>query len=147
MKKIISIFVLTALMFAVSCGGANAQDRTLKGPSSGYFWGATTDSLLQSDSITYEIRIKGDHVFDINLGLYVTKESGTVTNNFIIYGSMDGTNWTSTGDTIANSNASTGMATYKDIDDWNYPYIMIRGESGATAQEANYKMYYIFRYE
>lgn len=112
-----------------------------------YFWGATTDTLIASDDITLDLRVRGDVVRDITLGLYVTKVSGTVTNSFVVYSSIDGTNYTSTGDTITITNASTGLAGTINLDDFNAPYLRIKGVAGATAQKAWYKLYVINRNE
>lgn len=112
-----------------------------------YYWGATTDTLVASDTISLNLRVRGEVVRDITLGLYVTKVSGTVSNSFVVYSSIDGTNYTSTGDTITLSNASTGLAGTVNLDDYNAPYVKIVGISGATAQKAWYKLYVINRNE
>lgn len=112
-----------------------------------YYWGATTDTLVASDTISLNLRVRGDVVRDITLGLYATKVSGTVSNSFVIYSSIDGANYTTTGDTITLSNASTGLAGTINLDDYNAPYLKIIGIAGATAQKAWYKLYAINRNE
>lgn len=112
-----------------------------------YYWGATTDTLVASDDITLDLRVRGDVVRDITLGLYVTKVSGTVSNSFVVYSSIDGANYTTTGDTITLSNASTGLAGTVNLDDYNAPYLRIKGVAGATAQKAWYKLFVATRNE
>lgn len=151
MKKI--LFVIIAILAMCLQGMAQTtvnQTATSKSSLQGdyvYYWGATTDTLVASDDITLDIRVKGEGTPNIGLMLYVTKVSGTVTNSFVLYYSMDGVNYTTTGDTITLSNASTGVAGTVNLDDFVYPYLRIKGVAGATAQKAWYKLYLINRKE
>jgi hypothetical protein len=103
----------------------------------------TTDTLVENSTLDLLLRVTGSDVPQIGIGLYVTKVSGTITNNFILQSSMDGVNFTNV-DTIKLSNASTGM-NVKLLSNYNYPYLRIHGVSGATAQKAYYKVYAINR--
>lgn len=120
----------------------------VSGPTYAYFWGtAASDTLGASDTLDQVIRIKGDGLLQIEFQLDRTKVSGKVTNNFFVESSLDGTNWTRQ-DTIAHSNVATGVTLSTDecFDNWNWPYMRIRGVSGATAQKAWYKGWLIIRY-
>ena len=150
MKKIfglLAILVLSFSTFAQVNVATTATAKTLSQDTYVYFLGATTDTLVASDTITLDLRVKGINTPNVCIGLYLTKVSGTVTNSFITYYSMDGTNWTSTGDTLTNTNASTGLKWTINYDDYVYPYLRIRGIAGATAQKAWYKVYAINRGE
>jgi hypothetical protein len=104
-------------------------------------------TLIAYDDITLNLRVRGSATHNIAIVLYATKVSGTVTNTFVTYYSMDGVNYTSTGDTITLSNASTGLKGTINLDDYPYPYLRIKGAAGATAQKAYYKVFAISRAE
>ncbi len=145
MRKI--LFLIALLVASVSYAQTNvgtvSGSKTLAQDSYVYYLGKTTDTLGASDTLDLLLRVTGSDVPQLGLGLYVTKVSGTVTNNFILQSSMDGVNFTNV-DTIKLSNASTGM-NMKALTNYNYPYLRIRGISGATAQKAYYKVYAINR--
>jgi hypothetical protein len=144
MKNIILI-----LLFGLFFLNAEAQKRTwtgtLKGDSYGSLLGVSArDTLVASDTIIYSLRISDANVLDINLGLYTTKVSGTVTNNWFLDYSMDNATWTRLDTLAALSNASTGM-TVKRLENFNYPYLRVYALAGATTQKAHYKLWYIIR--
>lgn len=145
MRKI--LFLIALLVASVSYAQTNAGtvsgSKTLAQDSYVYYLGKTTDTLVANDTLDLLLRVTGSDVPQIGIGLYVTKVSGTVTNNFILQSSMDGVNFTDV-DTIKLSNASTGM-NMKALTNYNYPYLRIRGISGASAQKAYYKVYAINR--
>lgn len=145
MRKI--LFLIALLVASVSYAQTNvgtvSGSKTLAQDSYVYYLGKTTDTLGASDTLDLLLRVTGSDVPQLGLGLYVTKVSGTVTNNFILQSSMDGVNFTNV-DTIKLSNASTGM-NMKALTNYNYPYLRIRGISGATDQKAYYKVYAINR--
>lgn len=145
MRKI--LFLIALLVASVSYAQTNAGtvsgSKTLAQDSYVYYLGKTTDTLVANDTLDLLLRVTGSDVPQIGIGLYVTKVSGTVTNNFILQSSMDGVNFTNV-DTIQLSNASTGM-NMKALTNYNYPYLRIRGISGATPQKAYYKVYAINR--
>lgn len=145
MRKILfSIALLVAsVSYAQTNAGTVSGSKTLAQDSYVYYLGKPTDTLVASDTLDLLLRVTGADVPQIGIGLYVTKVSGTVTNNFILQSSMDGVNFTNV-DTIKLSNASTGM-NVKLLSNYNYPYLRIRGISGATAQKAYYKVYAINR--
>lgn len=112
-----------------------------------YYFGATTDTLIASDDITLDLRVRGEFSPNVALGLYMTKVSGTVTNTWVTYYSMDGVTYTTTGDTITMTNASTGLKGTINLDDYPYPYLRFKGVAGAVTQKAWYKVYAINRAE
>lgn len=145
MRKI--LFLIALLVASVSYAQTNAGtvsgSKTLAQDSYVYYLGKTTDTLVANDTLDLLLRVTGSDVPQIGIGLYVTKVSGTVTNNFILQSSMDGVNFTNV-DTITLSNASTGM-NMKALTNYNYPYLRIRGISDTTTQKAYYKVYAINR--
>ena len=145
MRKI--LFLIALLVASVSYAQTNvgvvSGSKTLAQDTYVYYLGKTTDTLVASDTLDLLLRVTGADVPQIGIGLYVTKVSGQVTNNFILQSSMDGVNFTNV-DTIKLSDASTGMNT-KALTNYNYPYLRIRGISGATPQKAYYKVYAINR--
>lgn len=132
---------------AVSLGYGNGI--SIASPTYGYVWGTSTrDTLVASDTIKAVVRLKSNTVQDVTLQLYTTKVSGTVTNKFYVYGSMDGTNWGDALDSITNTNVSTGInATVINLDDFSKPFIKLEGRAGATTQKAWYKLFWINRNE
>ncbi len=143
MKKIISIILFIGLFL-----GLNAQTAYLKTSKSldvtktsvQTFLGATTDTLSASDTLTLVLRVPKQDVQDMNCYLKTTKVSGTVTNNFILHGSFDGVTIAANLDTFANSNASTNTNVQRNIylQNVNFPYVILNGIAGATAQKAWY---------
>lgn len=132
---------------AVSLGYGNTI--SVASPTYGYIWGTSTrDTLVASDTIKAIVRLKSNSVQDVTIQLSVTKVSGTVTNKFYVYGSMNGTSWGTALDSITNTNASTGTnTTVLNLDDFSKPFIKIEGIAGATAQKAWYKLWWINRNE
>jgi hypothetical protein len=145
MRKL--LFLIALLVASVSYAQTNvgvvSGSKLLAQDTYVYYLGKTTDTLVENDSLDLLLRVTGSDVPQIGIGLYVTKVSGTITNNFILQSSMDGVNFTNI-DTIKLSDASTGM-NVKLLSNYNYPYLRIHGVSGATAQKAYYKVYAINR--
>jgi len=139
MKKLILLaIVLLGFNFA------NAQKTDImRADAYGSYWATAADTLVASDTLDIVIRVRGSSTRDINFGLELTKVSGTVSNNFFFAGSMDNVVFTDL-DTIAYSDASSGT-TEKRLDNFNYPYLRVRGIAGATAQKASYELFYISR--
>ena len=145
MRKI--LFLIALLVASVSYAQTNvgvvSGSKPLAQDTYVYYLGAKTDTLVASDTLDLLLRVTGADVPQIGIGLYVTKVSGTVTNNFYLQSSMDGVNFTNV-DTIKLSNVDTVMK-MKTLTNYNYPYLRIRGISGATDQKAYYKVYAINR--
>lgn len=141
MKKFI-LLALGLLAFAFA-GMDDVNAQVMREDSYSYFWGTDADTLVASDELEIEVRVQGSGTRDINFGLEVTKISGTVTNNFFFAVSMDGVNYSNL-DTIPLSDAASGINGLR-LDNFNYPYLRITGSSGATAQKASYKLWYINR--
>lgn len=146
MRKI--LFLIALLVASVSYAQTNAGtvrgSKTLAQDTYVYYLGAETDTLGKSDTLDLLLRVTGADVPQIGIGLYVTKVSGTVTNKFYFQSSMDGVNFTNV-DSIQLSDAPDKGMYMKTLTNYNYPYLRIRGCSGATAQKAYYKVYAINR--
>lgn len=56
-------------------------------------WGTTADTLINADTLTYTMRIKGDQTFDIKSQVYIDFVSGTAAYKVYTYNSIDGVNW------------------------------------------------------
>lgn len=145
MRKILfSIALLVAsVSYAQTNVGVVSGSKLLAQDTYVYYLGKTTDTLVANDTLDLLLRVTGSDVPQLGIGLYVTRVSGTVTNNFILQSSMDGINFTNI-DTIKLSNASTGM-NVKSLSNYNYPYLRIHGISDTTEQKAYYKVYAINR--
>ena len=145
MRKILFLIALlvASISYAQTNVGVVSGSKPLAQDTYVYYLGKTTDTLVASDTLDLLLRVTGSDVPQLGLGLYVTKVSGTVTNNFYIQSSMDGTNFTNV-DTITLSNASTGLNSIQ-LTNYNYPYLRIRGVSDTIEQKAYYKVYAINR--
>ena len=141
-KLIILAIAILGFSFAEAQSFENAS--VMRENSYGFYGGTAADTLVASDTLQLLVRVHGNSVRDINLAMELTKVSGTVTNNFFIAGSMDGDDWDTDLDTIAYSNASSGV-TYVRLENFNYAYLRVIGIAGATAQKAGYKLFYINR--
>lgn len=138
------IFFMLMLAGMVSMAQTHVTTATTVGDASGTFW-TSADTIIQSESMTHTIRLKGETAMDLQFQLKTTKVSGTVTQNIIFSGSNDGTTFNNI-DTIANSNASTNTQ-FLNIDDFNYSYLRVTFTNSATAQAAWFQCWYSFRHE
>ena len=139
MKK---FMILIAMSLMLSMG--YAQNLYTNGSAKGTFW-SSADTISESETSTYVIRVKGESVMDLGFQLLTTKVSGTVTQDVAFQGSNDGTTYIAL-DTIANSGASTNTQ-FLTLDDFNYSYCRVTFTNVATAQKAWFKMDYSFREE
>lgn len=155
MKNLILLFVLVFAFASLQAQNATklpnrttaASPAVTNGPGYHFFWGTVNDTLIASDTIVQVLRIKGDGLLQIGFQLDMTKVSGTVTNNMIVSSSVDGVTWTAR-DTVAYSNASTGvsLSTDPEFTNWIWPYMRVQSIAPATAQKAWYKGWLIIRY-
>lgn len=98
MKKIFSILLIGALLFAVS---NNSQAQVFKTNS-------TVETLTNADTAYITFSAVEDGV--VSLFVKVTKTSGTVAGTIWLEGSVDGTNWESaSADTLALANQTTNF--------------------------------------
>lgn len=73
----------------------------------------------------------------------VTKDSGTVTGTVIIYGSIDGINFQSTGDTLTLANQTTNTAFFSHTDPY---WVYYRARAiGSGTMAAKLQVYYTAR--
>lgn len=138
-------FILTAIaILGIIYCQAQTVDGYVRDNTYSFVWGTAADTLVANDSLTIDLRVQGAGARDLNFGLEITKVSGTVTNDFKFWGSMDGVNYTDSLNVIENSDAASGTVT-KRLDNFNYPYLRVEGSAGGTAQKASYKLFYINR--
>jgi hypothetical protein len=142
-KLLVVLFCLASIsLFAQTPQTPVAGSKTLNNGAYVSYLGGAGDTLVASDNIDVVLRITDPKQCDLVFGLKVTKISGTVTNTFVFYKSMDGATWATTGDTITFTNTSSTVS-LKEIADYKYPYIKLVGTAGATAQKAKYQLYAI----
>jgi len=149
MKRLIFFVTILAALFISNNADAQTSG-SLRDGTYGYIWGdSASDTLVASDSLTHTFRVRGSETLDLFFQLYATKVSGTVTNNFIFYGAMaDVEAYYTPIDTISLSDASTGpIVDTVRLHDFNYPFLKVQGEAGATAQNAWYQLWFISRNE
>jgi len=102
MKKLIGI-IGVLLMLAFIPQQSNAQ--------SGYL--GALDTLTNADTTTYTVTVTGTRSI-ISFGTNVTRISGTVAGTIKLYGSVDGTNYTTHAvDSLALSNSSVNFLPLK----------------------------------
>lgn len=116
-------------------------------PAYNYFWGATTDTLVASQTRTQVIRVRAEGLFTLKTQVTITKVSGTVTNNLFVSASMDGVNWTRI-DTVAYSNTATATSILSDPDYVNFNWAWLKYEwvAPATTQKSWMKIILLGRY-
>lgn len=144
MKKLLLLFItlISLTAFSQTIVAPVAGTKTLNNGAYVSYLGGAGDTLVASDNISITLRITEPKQCDLVFGLKLTKISGTVTNTFVFYKSMDGVTFATTGDTITLTDASSGVS-LKEISDYKYPYIKLVGTAGATAQKGKYQLYAI----
>jgi hypothetical protein len=153
MKKFLSLILLVICISGYSQVALDSIKvnglyvKAIKGPTWGYFWGGSSDTLNASDTLTKIIRVMGDGYMSGEFALTITKTSGTLTNKLIFYKSIIPYpyKWEKV-DSIVNTNAITGTVSAKLLANWNAPFMKAENISPATAQRGAYKMTFIFRY-
>lgn len=92
------------------------------------------DTVTNTGTSFHTITVSG--TFNSGLIQFVgTKISGTVAGTAILYGSVDGTNYVSLGDTLTQTNVTTNTKVWSNVRP-NYPYykVVVTG-SGTMAQQ------------
>jgi len=150
------ILLLFALIMALNVSAQKPKNTTtIANDAYGYVFGAAKDTIAASDTLYYKIRLTSNYSPDINWCLQMTKTSGTVTNTWYFYGSMIDS-WTVTDavaiDTITLTGASSGYTNLTTAQrarwvKYRFPYIIVKGIAGATAQRAKYKLFYLTRFD
>lgn len=136
MKKLLVFLLITtalSISFTATSQSTFRFNRTATNSTSRFF-NTTPD--------TVNLYLPG-YYKTVGLQPVVTKDSGTVTGTVIIYGSIDGVNYVSTGDTLTLTNVATKTDIYKHTDPvWVY-YRAIALGSGTMA--AKLQVYYTAR--
>jgi len=138
MKKI--IVFLSMLIVAIF---ATAQTKVTEVTPDGYLesgryvyiWGSSADTLSNADTLNYSFRVKGEQVFDIKIGLYSDFVSGSAGGTLVGYGSLDGANYFSLGDTITVSSLTADGFDSETLDysDFMWPYLKLIYLQSGTA--------------
>lgn len=126
MKKVI-LFLLLGLICSV---GLQAQvgsfTHTASNPT-----GAVVNTAV--DTMSYTLS-KGYQL--VGIQTIITKVSGTVAGTSVLYGSIDGTNYVSTGDTLTNTNVATNSFLVTKATPYKYWRILTTGSGTMSATTA-----------
>lgn len=138
MKKLVllfSILVVSLLSMAQTNPTAVSVDGYLTEPSYKYIWGSTSDTLTNADTLNFVYRVYGANSFDVKVGLYSDFVSGTAGGTLIGYGSLDGVNYFSIGDTITVSSLTADGFDAETLDYTNlmWPYVKFTYLQSGTA--------------
>lgn len=116
MKKVLS-FILVALCIGVN----NAEAQTSFSPATG--------TVTDSGSDTLDVSIPGYQAV-VGIQFVATKGSGTVAGTARLYGSIDGTNYVATGDTLTLTNVTTNSVIWSKTTPVYTKYRIIATGSG-----------------
>jgi hypothetical protein len=132
MKKLIIIMLVVFVALATySQSGVAYQFPVIAG-----------DTITDTGTANIIIKASGQYKA-IGIQPIVTKVSGTVAGNCILYASQDGVNYKSTGDTLACANQTTNTALFKVIDPAYTYYKIVYTGSGTMV--AKWKVWYTER--
>jgi hypothetical protein len=101
-----------------------------------YFFGTTSDTLTNADTLTSVVRVKGNYAQDFNIKAYVDHVSGTAGGTLIVSHSMDGVTYNSVaGDTITLSSVTGDLMDTEVINKvkFLYPYMKLYWLQTGTA--------------
>jgi hypothetical protein len=135
MKKIISILFLVAFVASVTNAqyGQAVQLKVIAG-----------DTITNTGTANKIITCTAGYR-DIAIQPVVTKTSGTVAGNTILYGSLDGTNYISLGDTLKSTDQTTNTKIFTHT---GTPYVYYKVViTGSGTMVARWKVWYILRKE
>jgi hypothetical protein len=130
MKKVFLI-LLVSIAFLTS----NAQKATV-------FPLVSADSLSNTDTVNKVIILSAGYS-GIAIQPIVTKVSGTAAGSVVLYESLDGTNYKSTGDTLSLTNVATQHVIWKKTSPVPV-YYKVQGISSGTVVEI-LRVYYVAR--
>jgi hypothetical protein len=118
------------------------------GSRSGELWGTGThDTILTTDITTqYIFIIRGAKPVDLTFQTLFTKVSGTVTASYVEFlGSNDGVTYVQVDSVKLGGDA--GILKWKNIDDFNYSYLKVKGVGVGSAGKCKLGSYYSIRQE
>lgn len=131
MKQISILFTLLVGLVL----GASAQRATLMPLVAG-------DTVVNTGSVTKTISVSAGYSA-IGVQPVITKISGTVAGTAVLYYSLDGTNFTSTGDTLALTNVTTNSKVFGKVGAPGTYYRVVATGTGTMA--AQLRLYYVLR--
>lgn len=128
MKKLVLLFAIIIAAFAANAQtavSAVTPDGYINSPAYVYIWGSTSDTLTNADTLNFVFRVSGLDAYDFKVGLYSDHVSGTAGGTLIGYGSLDGVNYFSLGDTITVSSLTADAFDSETLDYVGYlwPYM------------------------
>jgi hypothetical protein len=129
MKKAI-FFLLIGLVCSI---GLQAQTGTFSHTASNPTGAVVNTSV---DTMTYTLS-KGYQL--VGIQTIITKVSGTVAGTSVLYASIDGVNYVSTGDTLTNTNVTTNSFLVTKATPYKYWRILTTG-SGTMSATTNAKI-------
>lgn len=131
MKKFLSIFILVAGLVM----GANAQRASV-------FPLISADSLTNADTVTKILPATAGYA-GVIINPVVTKVSGTGAGSVVLYQSLDGTNYSSTGDTLSLTDVAAQQAFWVKTSPLPVYYKVVGISSGTVVEIL--RVYYVFR--
>lgn len=129
-----NIFILIALVIGLNTI-TRAQSATLMPLQEG-------DTIVNTGSVSKTFKATAGYSA-VGVQPVVTKISGTVGGSAILYYSLDGTNFTSTGDTLTLANVATNSKVFGHITTPGVYYKVIA--TGTGTMSAQLRVYYVFR--
>ena len=131
MKHVMILFALVVgLVMSV-----NAQRATLLPLVAG-------DTVVNTGSVTKTISVSAGYSA-IGVQTVITKISGTVGGTAILYNSLDGTNYSSTGDTLTLTNVTTNSKVFGKVTAPGTYYKVVA--TGTGTMSAQVRLYYVLR--
>lgn len=128
------IIFLAALMF-MACLEPRAQSAVAFSQTSSNPTGAYVNTAIDTVTITvlpsYSI---------VGIQPVITKVSGTVAGTAILYGSINGTNYVATGDTLTATNVTTNTAIWTKVNPAYHNYRVVFTGSGTMSATAGAKL-------
>lgn len=101
------------------------------------------DTIVNTGSVTKTFTATGGYS-KVSVQINVQKVSGTPAGNVVLYGSLDGVNYTSLGDTLKLSNVTTVQTATFAIDGAPYVYYQVSG-TGTGTMVAGVSVWYLLR--
>ena len=149
MKKLIFFLAFIAFgMIATAQVTWTQATYYVDGSKAGELWGAGThDTILTTDITTqYIFVLRGAKPVDLQFQTLFTKVSGTVTASYVEWlGSNDGVTYVQV-DSVK-LGADLGILKWKNIDDFNYSYLMVRGVGVGSSGKCKLGSFYSIRQE
>jgi hypothetical protein len=127
MKKLVIL-----LVFVIGFLSVNAQNAYVRGPKHIQGWGnASVDTLTAAVTKNYIVRVKSADLLKLHVGMSTDSVSGTPAYTATLYGSMDGSYYTSIQAVTTTTGVDTGFV-YTAVDaTYNYYKLAVVGAAGA----------------